>query len=407
LASACGESGSQCISCGDNECIKGFCFRFGELPDAGDEGLGDGGTLFDGGSWTLDTLCTQALPSKCSYLTRCGRTETVPGCVDLLGPETALAGCGQNERAAVNGGRAAFDPAVAEACATYERQTASCGTAAPTLGPGCGQVLFGTVVDGSPCYDQFECAATSYCTADANTCPGVCAPKKPAGEAATTAIECQAGLYVYLGHCAQPMAPDASCAPASPTGLGGKLTCTDGTFCSALNVCTPNIAAGQACDAPAGQVCADGLLCVLRQCVGYLGAAAPCSGAASAVPCKLDLHCEGAQYHGPGTCQAAVGVDGGCFVSNDCTSAFFCNGAVLTQADGGSTRGVCTPLKPLGATCNISLFKQECQPGLYCGLGRTCVAMPGNGGVCGGTVCGAGLYCDAGNCAPVRCHPPL
>ena len=92
-----------------------------------------------------------------------------------------------------------------------------------------------------------------------------------------------------------------------------------------------------------------------------------------------------------GTCQKALAT-GPCWQDSDCST----NHCVLSGS--GTTAGVCTLPKPVGAACVPG--QNQCGNGAYCGTASRCVDLPIIGQSCAGNA-GEGTYCANGACNPL------
>jgi hypothetical protein len=242
--------------------------------------------------------------AHCDHLTRCGRFDSVDGCLahpatfeDLFLSGRAAIALGLYDPLWAHGvdrGTVDFSHDVADACLAALRAGSCTGVVDQDvdIGP-CRRALRGTVPIGQPSQFPFECVSGQWvddatCQPSQACCSELCGEPLP-----------------------RPGLPDRG-EPCGPPGCRRGLVCTDGT-------CAPGPGPGEACalddECPAAHVCDDGAcapghrifetcltpgptwcseyaeVCVEGACTVLRGRGEPCGTAAR---CQLDLRCDGA-----------------------------------------------------------------------------------------------------------------
>lgn len=242
----------------------------------------------------------------------------------------------------------------------------------------------GTIMTGSPCGSNTDCAPTAFCNGLTNTAPGVCTLRLALG--ATCTIQRQAD-------------PNDGCAD------GGL--CLDGT-------CKPRQnqqAVGQSCRSTALD-CAPGGWCPnLPNDAGYPLCTA--QGLAGAM-CGNSAECQAGLRCGNNTCTALASAGQRCTGQNQCKDTLTC-----PQVDAGMGFFACTPLVSVGGDCTVN--GTTCASGTDNGQAAFCGRDGGTGSCFAllsvGADCGANGQCASGRClrddagvvmAPARglCQPP-
>lgn len=332
----------------------------------------------DGASLPFDAWCaTREDFFLCDGQAGCGVADPLAHCADVhsgvVGP---IATCEPALAQAVDAGRVRYDGTAAAACRQRARTT--CDT---TRRPwDCDGVFTGTMGQGEPCTMNVECRGGLWCDSSVGTCPGVCAPQRADGAAATSSVQCTSG---WLGE-----TPDGGTACAPPPGLGdpclGEL-CRPGLACLDGR-CVEPVAAGGACDA---RLCAFGSMCVAGRCTAWAKRGEACAAQffpvdAGSPPCQLGLACRA------GVCGDALRAGESCREEpNRCEggarcslSTFLCQrlgaagAACASVADCDRLAcidGLCRMGEVAGAACDAA---HPCVPGLAC-----------TDGVCAARVC--------------------
>jgi hypothetical protein len=213
---------------------------------------------------------------------------------------------------------------------------------------------------GSPCdpADPFGCDPT------VQWCDGACEMKKPQGASCNTDVECAYGYSCQSGQCGDP--PVFHSGDTCP--VIDRL-CSDQLYCSSMNVCTPFVQAGGACDVDVA--CQAG-----NACVG------------------LTRTAPGAAPTANGTCQPWADT------SHACTDAPVSGCPATQTCAGGACVAAAASQVNVGERCSSD---GDCAGGLYCAI-SVCRYRVALGGSCAvsASACLDGLVCDAMShaCAP-------
>lgn len=279
----------------------------------------------------------------------------------------------------------------AQACADAVAAR-GCGLRSERLPAVCDETLEGQVPVGGACQGGVECAGQRYCAFTGDVCPGVCTELEPAGAACATDDACQSGLACLLdpatgeGQCGtlggegDPCASDDACESGSsclgedpPNGVMGTCTSWTNRFTEAE---------GAACDPAEGQLCSEGLSCVVDDFMPGSGVSFLCSQPfASGAACK-------------------VGFPNACPVDEYCDA----------DLAGGMLEGTCVKSPGEGEPCYDSGAGgavPPCAPGLACNPSGLCESTSDLGGDCStDDFCHSGV-CSAEVCTtPDRCQAP-
>ncbi|MGC4119802.1 MAG: hypothetical protein QM765_35550 [Myxococcales bacterium] len=198
--------------------------------------------------------------------------------------------------AALEGGRATFDPSQASACIAAIR-SASCQAAifegSVPVGL-CPSLFAGTVLLGQPCYEPIDCHPWGRCDAMVDKCPGVCVELLAVGD------ECD-----YVTDC-------------FPRGI------CDGGRCRAFS--------------KEGEACQDQFWCE----TGLFCLSGKCAKKRSSGPCPTLYECAADTYCDDGTCVRPQPVGDRCRTNADC-------GTMVPCID-----GLCSPWSHVGEPCDDS-----------------------------------------------------
>ena len=263
---------------------------------------------------------------------------------------------------------------------------------------------------GAACQNHGDCKAEFHCDGGSGTCAWRAAQGEPCDVAPCRAeLWCDPGMArpTCVGRSGMGMACDTD-----PTRCAKGLWCD--TNATPTAVCVPLAAAGEACDQRA---CGDDLVCRNNAgtCQARLGQDINCTVTES---CQTELYCaaldnpeqtcEALQVVGQGqpcggrdvACQAGLYCDGArCLAAGGAAAA--CNDDIHCQAWLYCEAGACTARKAQGQPCGRD---RECQDGtLYC-AGGACTPRVGMGAPCATHAgCGAGTWCDgnSGTCQAV------
>ncbi|MDP1829186.1 MAG: hypothetical protein Q8L48_38335 [Archangium sp.] len=242
----------------------------------------------------------------------------------------------------------------------------------------------GTIMTGSPCGSQTDCAPTAFCSGLTTTVPGVCTARLALG--ATCTIQ---RLADPNDGCADGgLCLDGTCKPRQNQQQVGQncrsssLDCAPGGWC-------PNL------PTDAGYP-----LCVAQGIAG-----ATCGNNAE---CQAGLRCNN------NVCTALASAGQPCFAQQQCKDTLTC-----PQVDAGMGFFACTPLVSEGGDCTAN--GTTCASGVDNGQGGFCLRDAGMGScfapLLAGADCGANGQCASGRCLrddagvvnpPARgfCQPP-
>jgi hypothetical protein len=286
---------------------------------------------------SLDDFIAGELAAICKYNVACGAMPDVPTCLASLQLDTTDF---LTIKADVASGKVRYNRDKAEGCLElfdngfYDSGCKYSTTPSNSSGAICLEVFTGTVSDGGPCFESYECASGTCgptdkaCSPVHQCCAGTCAPKPP------------------------PLAIGADCSAPLP-GQG----CETGAVCITTVSSSPTAR------------------CVLPS---------PVRGTActSRYECKAPLFCDLTSLTA-GTCQPSVATGGACNAS----SLVFVGACDDFHDYCDKTTHVCTRLGAVGDPCDTS--QRNCLGYAQC-VGATCVAKSPERGACDAT---KGLGC--------------
>ncbi|MFT3771836.1 MAG: kelch repeat-containing protein [Minicystis sp.] len=270
------------------------------------------------------------------------------------------------------------------------------------------------------CTADTDCAATSYCAA------GSCAPKKPAGQSATTPNQCLTG-FVADGVCC-----DVACVgtciacTAQKKGFGADGTC--GSIQAGTDPDKECIDQGAASCGPSGScngsgACAlypSGTVCNAGSCQGStlvqpslcdgfgfcIGgvtsscAPATCAGGTCLSGCKSDSDCVATAWCNAGTCAAKKPLGQPATTPNECLTGFLADGICCNTACTGTCVACTAAKKGAGADGTCAAIVAGNDPDDECAA--TPAASCGTTGSCDGQGACAlhpnGTVCNPGSC---------
>ncbi len=357
----------------------------GDSTPSGSAGNGTGGgagSVQPGtGPVALDSLAREMTITMCNLMARCFSPALLTGysaaeCVadnENAAADQTIA----QLRAAITAGHAVYDPAAMRGCLDAYAGLSCDYVNESDVVSACANAMQGTVPVGGECVSQIECAdnlATTYC-ASTGTCPGQCAARGGPGATCSDDVGCLLTLACDSDSstCKTRLKSGDACSETGGTGVCGGLTScepdpsTGAASCVTLGSGTAALAEGQTCGGSGP--CATDLICTM----------APGDGGASSYTCQ-----KRAASGGP--CHFALG--------NPCPDAEYCP-VPLAEASTGS--GTCTPRLGLNQPCDDTILLQ-CQDGLVCGSGGTCMAKQRIGGSCGENDECYSSHCTGGVC---------
>lgn len=324
----------------------------------------------------------------CDVLTRClppAIADLVFGGADCESSVLASLEDGESMdlQNAVDAGRVIYDPTKVDTCFEMLSTLECTMQASSVLEQGaCGEILTGTVAAGGDCGLSAECLGATFCDRTAG-CPGVCTPQRGAGETCSDDDECAEPTSCdgETKKCATAGQADDTCGGgvAPDCGLGFMCvgddadTMTAGT-CKAIDEVFA-AAEGAACDFDTGQLCVDGLSCVVT--ITGMGA-----GATTEFACAPKV---------------AAGAACGFAIPPQCPSGEYCDG---TDPMAGDVEGTCTALPGDGEAC-VPQYGAPCAGDLVCDTDGLCHPLGRIGDKC---VSGAG--CASGRCVSGTCQRP-
>lgn len=406
------------------------------------------GLLPDGGYDVPDdqrAFCVDSAQAYCEMATRCGAFHSVSGCLSSevsVRPILCLWVAAMLQPS-LSEGRSRFDAAAARQCVETVRASA-CGATNGYPAP-CAGVFVGQVATGGACFNQgvasLECRDTDYCDTS-TTCPGLCHPRKAAGEKSTVTLpfgsDCQLGLSTTSSmYCAQPVAPGGSCVSTDGGSSVDLAPCATGARCDYFTTrCVALGAAGDACTR--GSECRSGLVCLGGHCATrpVAGLGQPCDEPGVDNSCPLDLRCDAdPSADDGGHCIPPLAQGAACRKVGDCQFGLLCHGAPRYPYDGGMGR--CGGFPAIGEPCDSSTAlcltgwcdpqSQRCAPpfapGASCDPAHSgcdsarnqvcdptthaCIDRKPLGASCdpsGSFICAGAAFCSQGSrtCAPMR-----
>jgi hypothetical protein len=321
-------------------------------------------------------------------------------CVELYSLSIQEFGCGANERASIEAGRATFAAERLQRCFDGLAQTYACSW---SMGfEDCQFLVDGTVPVGQPCYQDFECVSSAFCSKFGGACPGTCVARVAAGGDAGLSDRCVAGYEPQNGKCVPYAKLGESCAPIPPSAL--RRTCEGDAYCSASSICAEVPKVGEACDSYSS--CQLGAKCVNDICEAARSAGESCANETYPPDCKADLTCIESVPGQAGVCSPPR-IEGEQCVGSSCYPTLYCKGYV-ESADGGITAGTCAVRAKSGEPCQGF---DSCENGLYCSSfsagGGTCQPQKKNGEACTQSAeCEFSSACSNNVCASSACVAP-
>jgi hypothetical protein len=254
----------------------------------------------------------------------------------------------------------------------------------------CDEALEGQVAAGGACQGGVECAGPRYCAFTGGVCPGVCTDLEASGAACQSDEACQDGLVCLV----DAATGDGVCGALGGEGdtCSGDDRCAAGASCVGADPATDTLgsctswsnrfteAEGAACDPAGGQLCSEGLSCVVDGFVPGSGVTFSCSQPfASGAACQVGF-------------------------PNACPVGEYCDADLAT----GMVDGMCMKSPTAGEPCYDSPAGgavPACAPGLACNPSGLCEGTSDLGGDCSTEdFCHSGV-CTSGVCAaPDRCQ---
>ena len=358
---------------------------------------GDTDSSTGASSMTVTELGDGLVTAFCDTITECGPVMAMYNptfdCVADLGPSITSGMVAELEYAIANG-TATYDGTKAAAC-IEDIAAMGCNLFASRLDEACGDVINGTVALGDACDANVECVTGLHCDTSAS-CPGTCAARGAAGTACEEDDACVDGLGCddESGQCAAPAAVGDTCGDGI-ANCGLQLMCQgaddDAEPPVAGECAEPSTvlvgADGDDCHF-AGDLCADGLVCIL---------ALDSDGAPVIGDNNFTLTC-GEQTNIGRVCTLAI--------PEMCPAGQYCGGVDFGSQD---YEGVCIDLPGAGSSCTE---RGQCASGLEC-LGAeqdpddmsdgSCLAQNANGGSCTDDDACLSEHCVDGKCEPTAC----
>jgi len=297
---------------------------------------GSGGSEGGGGT------CAQYVSALRSYFDRCGDGTS----------SSVLTNASARLEAACNRGLTApgaTNMAAQIAACTQKVQAASCDGADDF---DC-ELTGGTLEDGAPCGESYQCKGGACRTAPGETC-GKCAQRVPIGGDCTSSSECVegAGCLQGSGDTGKCVAEKIAKAGEKCSGEGGELVrCDAGLSCSFTGgelTCKAPGAAGADCSSRLD--CLNDLRCVKGKCADGLAEGGDCtfgSECAKGLDCSRDKKCARVVY---------VKAGEECDSTRRCERGS-CRGMQVTLGPNGTTEvkpGKCVDPLPDGAACSES-----------------------------------------------------
>ena len=277
---------------------------------------------------------------------------------------------------AIEAGRIEYDGRRIDACLA-QISGIGCGFATTRVfdDAACRSAFGGSAQEGDDCTVDAECTGAAFC--DLDSCPGTCTARLSAGDPCQEDDQCEDGLSCGdEGTCSAPVAA------GDPCGGGVAGSCAPGLFCvgededaGTSGTCRDvdelfRADLGDDCDFDRGELCAEGLSCVVME----LGADG-----------TLRLGCVEPSESGA-ACSFGV--------PSPCPGGEYCDANIAA----GMVDGTCQPLPGAGERCVVLTGSQACEPGLVCEVDGRCHPVNRLGQPCASDQgCASGL-CVAGNC---------
>lgn len=346
---------------------------------------GTGGTA--GGNVPKEQYNAEAYKAICAHYASCGIAKSTDTCFQyyqsLLG---SYASVGLNfYDQAIEEKKIAYDGAAAARCLNGYASASCSLSALLTPAADCRSIYVGQVPVGSEC--RFgQCVPAAFCTSEVDgKCPGTCKARVQAGGAATSPAECEVGLAVVSGKCAQPPKEGEACAsPGTFSGCAAGLTCA-----SDSKTCVKPKIAGDACSTTSP--CDIFYSCVNGKCTAPADVGEPCGAiGTSGLGCKLELYCNATGADG-GTCAQRTNEGQPCTSQTQCNFDLRCSKATPSAAD-----KTCHKPTALNGACTTTT---DCETGLFCSTtSMTCIAQ-----LEAGAACTAADSCKLGTCTAGKC----
>ncbi len=308
--------------------------------------------------------------------TRCEKTV-----LHMLNSSSMLMAIGELP-SAVATGRLEYDPEAARECLKAMDESCLARNQLLELGP-CGDVFKGGVSQGEACFRSMECAGDAFCDHSEQSCPGICRPRTPAGDACDDDDECSIGAADFAicddweGGCRQITigARAAEGEPCQPDAHDSRpfAICERGLWCSEhTETCQRPIPTGSACR-ETDDVCELGSYCVLAD-DGPRVDADTASGTCQPVELLREegAPCDTMDQGRPQVC--------------DAFERYYCAPAGCARAGDGTE----------GSRCDTSDFGElvGCDEGFYCDLDTAiCMAIKS-----AGEPCQSRIECESGSC---------
>lgn len=377
-------------SAGGKASQGGSTSQSGGKANVGGSSTTTGGTASE--ATDLDTFLEQQGKGFCARLFRCIEAnddflgerlvlETPANCEELLARVNATSRTMRDLRAEVATGNLHYVPEQGQACLA---ELSACNGLTSLNDGSCREAFDGAAKTGEACHRSEDCAGDAYCALSSG-CPGACAPRKPAGAACESDIQCAFTTGIVFcehtngatGTCRtlEKAAPAAKGEPCTRNLEGAKslILCQDGLWCATL--------AG-------GDPVAD----VLGQCALPIPVGMPCADG--------DDVCEGGFCDSDSRVCQSVTVRKAAGQACDEEAFVYCGPlqGLRCDADGtchGSGDG------SNGSACFSSDLQRGCDAGLYCAkAANTTSADPGQCQpfLADGAACTSASQCLSGNC---------
>lgn len=288
-------------------------------------------------------------------------------------------------KAAIEDGRVSYDASQIEPCLDSVAGVGCEFASTRVFEDGaCERVFEGSVALGGDCAVDAECTGEAFCRFDAE-CPGTCTALLGPGDACEDDDQCEDGLACpdEISACTALADSGDACGGAVAAPCRADRVCVgEDEDTGAAGTCRTltelfSLALGEPCDLDAGELCSEGLSCVVTSLQGGMA----------------EFECQERVDSGEA---CSFGVPSPCPVDEYCD----------VNLPAGMVDGTCEPLPRAGETCVDVAGAPNCAPGLFCDVDNRCHALSRLGQPCASDDGCASGECVIGSCdRPQTCTP--